>query len=506
MRPIEILMITALYLGLSCCVFVAVAEDGLHRLLLKIAVAILLVAFLSFLGHVRFEGVHWQLVPTYMSFLPIAGWIWVLRGPKQNWAWPWGLSAVLFLVVSCCLCYAIPMFRLPRPTGQFHVGTCILHMVDRNRIEDTQAGGNRELMVQLWYPAEKISGMGGYRRLACYRRKEETNLVSSYQAVLRTHSYLDAPILRERGQFPVLLFNPAWRGRRTQSTFLTEELASHGYVVAAIDHTYNSMPVAFPDGRVIVAEPIHRFESLVGTYPQEVWQIGNREADKQALDVCFVLHELSKMNQEQGSRWFRTMNTVHAGAFGHSLGGGVSVQAWATDQRIRAALNLDGWSFGGEVQKAKRRVEAELPEYPLLFLYEDGYQPELSNTPFVEDQATSEKMKAAWPRDELESKMDAWDHEHVRLLLQQYGGYFLKLKGANHGSFTDRPITSPLARFSGAGPIDAHHAHNIIRACAVQFFDQALKQKPSALLTGEQRDYPELLRGLPKAAEGETPT
>jgi predicted dienelactone hydrolase len=173
----------------------------------------------------------------------------------------------------------------------------------------------------------------------------------------------------------VLLFNPGWGGRRTQSTFLTEELASHGYIVAAIDHPYNSQPVAFPDGRVVVAQPVPAIELLTNTTPDEVKSIGNAEADKQANDDLFVLDELAKLNDQQGSRWYRTLDAANAGALGHSLGGAVSVQAWATDLRIHAALNLDGWSFGTQTQTGTRAIPADNTAYPLLFLYEDGYAP-----------------------------------------------------------------------------------------------------------------------------------
>ncbi len=63
-----------------------------------------------------------------------------------------------------------------------------------------------------------------------------------------------APMRQSHSEVPpffVLLFNHGWAGRRTQDTFLTEDLASHGYVVAAIDHTYNSVRVALPGDRIV---------------------------------------------------------------------------------------------------------------------------------------------------------------------------------------------------------------------------------------------------------------
>ena len=104
----------------------------------------------------------------------------------------------------------------------------------------------REIMVQIWYPA-----IPDHQPLASYRRRRETTLLSSYMAVLKTHSYKDAAVATNGAPFPVLLFNPAWAGHRTQNTYQVEDLASHGFIVVGVDHTYNSGPVAFPDGRVI---------------------------------------------------------------------------------------------------------------------------------------------------------------------------------------------------------------------------------------------------------------
>jgi len=44
--------------------------------------------------------------------------------------------------------------------------------------------------------------------------------------------------------------NLRFTNSRSTLTALAEDLASHGYVVAGIDHTYESHATAFPDGRV----------------------------------------------------------------------------------------------------------------------------------------------------------------------------------------------------------------------------------------------------------------
>jgi hypothetical protein len=49
---------------------------------------------------------------------------------------------------------------------------------------------------------------------------------------------------------PLVVLSPGFTNSRSALTALAEDLASHGYVVAGIDHTYESFATAFPDGRV----------------------------------------------------------------------------------------------------------------------------------------------------------------------------------------------------------------------------------------------------------------
>jgi predicted dienelactone hydrolase len=491
MRPFEYILVAFLFLSLACSVLSLALSGTSARRLALLALVNLLIAGIALLLHLWLEGAHWQMMPAYLAIVPAGVLGWFAYRSVGNVAWPWEIGGLLLLVASGVCSYVVPMFRLPLPTGPYAVDTSMVYMVDGSRSEDAgpKPGGKRELMVQLWYPAE--AGLG---KPASYRRKQETTFQSSYQAVLLTHSRLDAPVQRAGAPFPVLIFNPAWRGRRTQDTFLTEELASHGYVVAAIDHTYNSMPVAFPDGRVVMADAVPAIENMTDTSPEEVEQIGNKETDKEALDVRFVLDELTRLSAQQGSRWYQTMDTSNAGSFGHSLGGAVSVQAWATDARIHAALNMDGSTFGTQAATAMRAVGGDADTSPLLFFYEDGYNPDST--------AEVSAPPGGWTPQTLDAAVDIWDVKHVRPLIQRYGGYWLELKGANHVTFTDKPLSSPIGRLSGAGPIDTRRAQTIIRDYVVQFFDQELKHKPSALLEGQQKKYPEVVMRLHVKAGG----
>ncbi|NEC19255.1 hypothetical protein G3I50_13440, partial [Streptomyces parvus] len=67
----------------------------------------------------------------------------------------------------------------------------------------------------------------------------------------RSHAVPGAPVADGGGRFPVVVFSPGLGGVRTQNTAWAEELASRGYVVAAVDHPYDSAAVVLSDGRTL---------------------------------------------------------------------------------------------------------------------------------------------------------------------------------------------------------------------------------------------------------------
>ncbi len=65
----------------------------------------------------------------------------------------------------------------------------------------------------------------------------------------RTHAHSDATLLNQEQPYPVLFFSHSFGSNRGQSQFQVAELASHGYIVIAIDHTYYSPGTVFADGQ-----------------------------------------------------------------------------------------------------------------------------------------------------------------------------------------------------------------------------------------------------------------
>lgn len=420
-----------------------------------------LLAVSAAMWHAVREGTHWQMFPAWLGLLLLVGWLVAadLRRPFSGRVRKAVAYSLLLLVfASFGLSILFPMFTLPKPTGPYAVGTRIVYLEDAGRHEagSSDPASRRELMVQIWYPAERSQG-----HLAAYQRREETSLATSYRSVLWTNSRVDAPVAAQGAPFTVLLFNHAWGLRRTQDTFLTEELASHGYVVAAIDHTYNAGRVALPGDRVIDGPGYDPINVDIHTAAQ-ILQTWNKELVRWVADESFVLDTLQAANLDARSPWYGRLETQRAGAVGHSFGGAASIEAASVDPRIRSAVNMDGWTFGDILERASDR--------PVMYLYAETSQPQ------------PEPLNSPDRAERTEAELDDGDMAAVDARLRRSGGYRLYVRNSTHMDFTDHSMVSPWRNWTEPGHIAPAEIQGIVRAYVLAFFDQTLRGKESPLL------------------------
>jgi Predicted dienelactone hydrolase len=118
-----------------------------------------------------------------------------------------------------------------------------------------------------------------------------------------------------------------------------EDLASHGYVVAAISHPYDAIVTIFPDGR-----PVTYSDKRWPTVPSMEGEANLNQLEWHANDIRFVLDELSRANLagSSGLPFAGHLDFTHVGAFGHSFGGIAAAHACQLDRRFKACLNEDG--------------------------------------------------------------------------------------------------------------------------------------------------------------------
>src|SRR5262249_31168870 len=170
------------------------------------------------------------------------------------------------ITLSLCGMFAIGAdVHLPAPTGPFPVGRIAYHWTDSSRQDSfsPQKGIHREIMVYVWYPAAVKASGNTAPYLPAFLRRERAigesewkrTLGAAYAAVksgqLRSHARENAKGSASGKKYPVLIFSHGFGETGLTYTALLEDLASHGYVVFAIEHPYDASCVVFPDGRAI---------------------------------------------------------------------------------------------------------------------------------------------------------------------------------------------------------------------------------------------------------------
>ncbi len=428
------------------------------------------VVFLLLVLQIALEGARWPLGPAYLVtfYLLFFACVWPrvpILGPSR-WTAVCGIG---LLAAAAVMGSVLPVFQLPEPTGAFPIGTVTLHLVDsaRKETQGGRPGDHRELMIQIWYPADR-SGPG-----QPYRSRAETSLVKEHLALARTHAAAGVPLAGARPRYPVVILTPSWTGRRSQNTVQAEELASHGFVVVGIDHPYATEWTVFPDGRTVPT----KLGEFLDCSTDETFAAGERVAAEQlrirTADVRFVLDELERIDRsDPDGRFTGRIDASRVGVFGHSFGGAVAAEACRDDSRVKAGANLDGLIFGEAMTKGIGK--------PYLVLADDTHMP------------TAAELDAATGAARRQLAFDAEDLRCIRRDLSEGGGFLGSIRGTRHMNFCDSPLYSPVKQLTHAGPIRPERAMEIINAYLVSFFQATLNDADEPLLDAPSSPYPEV--------------
>jgi dienelactone hydrolase len=329
-----------------------------------------------------------------------------------------------------------------------------LYLKDVSR-PDPWVGGvsARELMVSLWYPAAPSDGPPAPYMTPAESRLQLTGrgitgIPPDTLSTVRTNAVSDATPAGGQRSAPLVVLSPGFTNPRSTLTGLAEDLASHGYVAAGIDHTYESFATAFPDGRVTTC--------LAREAPRRGGAFWEKVVTGRAADVSFVLGELAGADPARPGAGL--IDPSRMAMAGHSIGGASAIAALLADSRIRAGLDMDGATY------------ARIPDHglsrPFLFLGKQS-----NYTPGGEGSVTS------WDRD--------WK------LLTGWKRWLL-VAGAVHASFTDLALLAGQAGLDIDAGVPGARSLDITRAYVRAFCDQHLRGRPQPLLDQPSPRYPEV--------------
>ncbi|MFH9223217.1 alpha/beta hydrolase family protein [Streptomyces lydicus] len=362
---------------------------------------------------------------------------------------------------------------LPAPTGPYAVGRDTLHLTDPQRRDPwVPAAGARELMVSLYYPAHRGTG----RARAPYMTTEEARLllegdkltgVVAPEALAGTRTHARTGARPIGGRHPLVVLSPGFTLNRATLSLLAEELTSRGYVVALLDHAYESFGTTFPGGRTLTCVACRAVESAPESTARKLMA---KVATGRAADIRFVLDTLTgrgagastETGHGQGTparRYAGLVDPRRIGVAGHSIGGNSAASAMAADRRIRAGVNMDGTFFAPV-------PPGGLDGRPFLMLGSlDGHAPAAEDTTWLRD----------WRR------LDGWKR-------------WLTVRDAGHFTFIDIPVLgAQLGVTDPTAPLPGKRSGEITRDYVGAFFDRHLRGRPEPVLDGPTADHPEVL-------------
>jgi hypothetical protein len=267
-------------------------------------------------------------------------------------------------------------------------------------------------------------------------------------STVRTNAVSDAAPAGDEGSLPLVVLSPGFTNPRSTLTGLAEDLASHYYVVAGIDHTYESLATAFPDGRVTTC--------LAREAPRRGQGFWEKVVTGRAADVSFVLGELTGAHPAWPGAGL--IDPSRMAMAGHSVGGAAAIAAMLADSRVRVGIDMDGSTHA--------RIPARGLSRPFLFLGKQA-----NYTPGGEGAVTT------------------WEHDWQ--LLTGWKRWLL-VAGAMHASFTDLALLADQTGIDIGAGLPGARSLDITRAYVRAFFDQHLRGRPQALLDQPSPRYPEV--------------
>ena len=230
--------------------------------------------------------------------------------------------------------------------GEYPVGVRTIEWVNNNQInilkvkDGTAPLYNRTLKCEIWYPAIIPPGK---KEIATYT--DVMGVAGDSIRPLRSFTFLgrslrDAAPQLSNGAFPLIIVSHGYPGSRVLLTYLTENLASKGYVVVAIDHTESTHA------------DIAGFAST----------LLNR-----ATDILFILNQVAALGKAGSNHFLSGLaDANNTGLIGYSMGGyGVLNAAGAGCSSKLAAL------FGA-IAGGSKAIETRLSNNPAFIASNDS--------------------------------------------------------------------------------------------------------------------------------------
>ena len=350
----------------------------------------------------------------------------------------------------------------PKPTGEYAVGTFTYTVYnDRPEVLKEHENEMRSVATRVYYPApkENVEGLKKERYLS---REMAKAIKKAYFADVHydrieangenlSECYTDAPHVPGQ-KFPLIVFSHGYQSYREGNSFLCIELASRGYVVITVSHSYEALLTELDDGTVIPFE--NRIKKwMYNTSRMKVsWEMSRLKKMKGSMEEkTEAIDQLQKTScpylNGRVKEWEKdTMAAVNyakehfsnfidfglgIGVSGHSMGGAVAYALCQDCDDFKCGINIDGALFGEHDGKVMKKPYLQIDCRGNIELIYRG---------FVQKEAPA---------------------------------YRVIVEGMQHIGFSDLKHAIPISFL--VGKADPDMVHEAVAQCHLEFFDTYLK-------------------------------
>jgi dienelactone hydrolase len=330
-----------------------------------------------------------------------------------------GMILLIFVVDLPAILF--PQHKKIEVTGKYEVATSAYTYTDKSRVETyTSTGENRKLNVQVWYPEDG------------------------------------------EGKYPLIVFSHGSFGIKSSNESLYNELASHGYVVCSIDHTYQCFYTTDMDRQTVYMDKGYMQEVREENPKvdiQKSYKYYQKWMNIRTGDINYVLdYILLEVKNNTADKVYKLVDAEKIGVMGHSLGGSAALGIGRMRKDVSAVIALEApfmYDIKG-VRDGKFIFTDERYPVPVLNVYSDASYSHLGEwVQYAENYALLSNTNAA--------------------------AFNVYINGAGHLGLTDFSLTSPILqrmidKASGAkSTIDSVSCLKTINKLSLEFFDCYLK-------------------------------
>lgn len=369
-------------------------------------------------GEVYMASYNYVLLAVLL--LLIAFRIMSVKRPLIKTGWPRRVTNVITASAIVGILGAVALFSnlesIPT-TGEYSYASCVLELTDASRIEEYRTDGSpRKLSVLVYYPQED-----------------------------------EVP----NKSCPLIVFSHGGISTKTSNLSLYKELASHGYVVVSIDHTYHALYTVIDGARVYVDPGYMRELSEEDSHSD----IENSYARFQKWmklrtdDINFVIDTFIERSADGSDSFYRFVDANRIGVAGHSLGGSAALGVARQRKDVRAVLALESPYLCDIVGVDGKDFRWNTDSYQcaVMNIYsDDGYPLVGTDNKYVQNE----------------------NH-----LINSGNIRYYYVEGSNHYTLTDLVRTSPIlcVLLGGGYRKSGYDSLQLINQKSVAFFDEFLR-------------------------------